>query len=229
MACCTRYCAAETQFGRKVADRNLRRYRRRGAEGITRIMLGELPGWPLTGRNLMDVGGGIGIVSAALANNGVASATLVEASPSYLEAARGEVEPLYASRPTKFLLGDFTVIADGLPDADVLTLDRVVCCYPNAEALLHAAAARTRQLLAFTYPRDRWHVRVMIAMQNFLRRLRGNMFRAFVHPPQRMCATLETAGLVRAARRETLVWACDLYHREDVIDSPGFRLPRVPG
>ena len=227
MACCTRYCAAEAQFGRKVADRDLRRYRRHGAEGITRVMLGELRHWPLTGQSLVDVGGGIGIVSAELANNGVASDTLVEASPAYLEVARGEVEPRYASRPTKFLLGDFTLIADGLPDADVLTLDRVVCCYPHAEALLHAAAARTRQLLAFTYPRDRWYVRVMIGMQNFLRWLRGNMFRAFVHPPQRMCATLETAGLVRAARRETLVWACDLYHREDVINSPG--LPRVPG
>jgi len=172
MACCTRYCAAEAQFGRKVADRDLRRYRRHGAEGITRVMLGELRHWPLTGQSLVDVGGGIGIVSAELANNGVASATLVEASPAYLEVARGEVEPRYASRPTKFLLGDFTLIADGLPDADVLTLDRVVCCYPHAEALLHAAAARTRQLLAFTYPRDRWYVRVMIGMQNFLRRFR---------------------------------------------------------
>ena len=213
MVCCTRYCAAEAQFGRKVAERDLRRYRRRGAEGITRILLAELRRWPLQDKQLLDVGGGIGIVSAELAGNGLASATLVEASSSYLEVAQREVESRYAPRPTQFLLGDFALVAGTLPDADVVTLDRVVCCYPDDKMLLQAAAARTRQVLAFTYPRDRWYVHAMIAVQNFLRRLRGVGFRAFVHPQQRMCSTLEAVGLVRAARRETLVWVLDLYRR----------------
>ncbi len=214
MDCCTRYCAAETQFGRKVAERDLRRYQRRGAEGITRIMLAELRRWPLRGHDLLDVGGGIGIIGTELARDGVASVTLVEASPSYLEVARGEIEQRYPSRPGKFLLGDFALIADSLADADVVTLDRVVCCYPNDAALLHAAAARTRHLLAFTYPRDRWCVRAGIAIQNFLRRLSGSVFRVFVHSPQQMSAKLEAAGLVRVARRETLAWALDLYYRD---------------
>ena len=42
MVCCTRYCAAEAQFDRKVAERDLRRYRRRGADPITLLMLAEL-------------------------------------------------------------------------------------------------------------------------------------------------------------------------------------------
>jgi hypothetical protein len=33
------------------------------------------------------------------------------------------------------------------------------------------------------------------------------------HGPERMEAVLETAGLVRATRRETLVWTFDLYRR----------------
>jgi hypothetical protein len=53
----------------------------------------------------------------------------------------------------------------------VVTLDRVVCCYPDPEALLGAAAAKTRQVLAFTYPRDRWYVRTMFAFGNFWLRL----------------------------------------------------------
>jgi 2-polyprenyl-3-methyl-5-hydroxy-6-metoxy-1,4-benzoquinol methylase len=213
MVCCTRYCAAEAQFGRKVAERDLRRYRRRGAAGVTRIMLAELRRWPLQDRQLLDVGGGIGVVSAELAANGLATATLVEASPSYLEVAQGELESRYAPRPTQFLLGDFALIAGTLPDADVVALDRVVCCYPDAKALLQAAAARTRQLLAFTYPHDRWYMRAVIAAQNLLRRLRGNAFRVFVHSPQQMCATLENAGLIRAARHQTLAWVIDLYRR----------------
>jgi hypothetical protein len=194
MVCCTSYCAAEAQFDRKVAERDLRRYRRRGADKTTRLMLEELRRWPLDGRDLLDVGGGIGVISRELADTRLASTTIVEVSPAYSEVARREV-------------------AGTLPNADVVTLDRVVCCYPNAEALLVAAAARTQQVLAFTYPRNRWYVRTMFALGNFWLRLTGKKFRAFVHAPERMAAILEAAGLACVTRRETLVWTLDLYQR----------------
>jgi len=151
MACCTGYCAAETQFDGKVAEKDLRRYRRRGADVTTRLLLEELCRQPMEGWRLLDVGGGIGVISAELADTGVASVTMVEASPAYLEIARRKVGSRYGSRPTQFILGDFTAIANTLPDADVVTLDRVVCCYPDGEALLREAAGRARQILAFTY------------------------------------------------------------------------------
>jgi magnesium-protoporphyrin O-methyltransferase len=134
----------------------------------------------------------------------------VEASPAYLEVARRVGAQ---SHSIQFVLGDFAVIAGTLPDADVVTLDRVVCCYPDSEALLAAAAARTRQVLAFTYPRDRWYVRSMFVLANFWLRLTGKKFRAFVHAPERMAAVFETSGLVRATQRETFVWALGVYHR----------------
>lgn len=217
MACCTGYCAAETQFDGKRAEHDLRRYRRRGADVTTRLLLEELRRRPLEGRRLLDVGGGIGVISAELADTGVATVTMVEASPAYLEVARREVESRYGSRPTQFILGDFAAMADTLPNADVVTLDRVVCCYPDGELLLQEAAARAQQLLAFTYPRDRWYVRMMIALENFWRRLTGNKFRAFVHPPKRMEAVLGTAGLVRDAQRESLVWVFELYRRKSAV------------
>jgi len=217
MVCCTRYCAAEAQFDREVAELDLRRYRRRGADAITQLMLAELRRWPLVGGTLLDVGGGIGVISAELAGAGVASATLVEASPAYLEVARLEVGSRYESRPTNFLLGDFSMMADNLTDADVVTLDRVVCCYPDAAALLREAGARARRLLAFSYPRDRWYVRAFIALENFWRRLRGNAFRTFVHSPQQMGAVLEAAGLVPAARHGTMAWVVELYRRQEAV------------
>ena len=217
MACCTGYCAAETQFDGKVAEHDLRRYRHRGADVTTRLLLEELRRRPLEGRRLLDVGGGIGVISAELANAGVASITMVEASPAYLEVARREVGSRYGSRPTQFILGDFAAIAGTVPKADLVTLDRVVCRYPDGEALLREAAGRARQMLAFTYPRDRWYVRMMVALENIWRRLTGNKFRAFVHPPKRMEAELEAAGLVRDAQRETLVWVLELYRRKGAV------------
>src|SRR5260370_3179576 len=217
MVCCAQYCDAEKQSDSKVAERDIQRYRRRGPNAITRPMLAELRRWPLQGKDLLDIGGGIGVIGAEVAGTGLASATLVEASPAYLKVARAELGSLYGSRPTQFLLGDFAVIADTLTNADVVTLDRVVCCSPDATALLRGAAARTRRVLAFTYPRDRWYMRTLTALQNFWRRLRGNAFRTFVHSPEHMGTVLEAAGLVRVARQGTLVWVLDLYRRRENV------------
>jgi DNA-binding NarL/FixJ family response regulator/2-polyprenyl-3-methyl-5-hydroxy-6-metoxy-1,4-benzoquinol methylase len=213
MGCCIRYCAAEEQFGTKLAERDLRRYRQRGVTGITRVMLAELRSWPLEDSHLLDVGGGIGTVGAELAASGLASATFVEASPSYLETARQVLESRFAPRQTEFVLGDFVALVDRVAQADVVTLDRVVCCYPDDKALLEAAAARTRRLVALTYPRNRWYVRVVVALQNVLRRLQSKNFRVFVHGEERIRATLEAAGLSRTVRKGTLVWTFDLYCR----------------
>jgi SAM-dependent methyltransferase len=220
MVCCTRYCAAEAKFDRKVAERDLRRYQRRGVAAVTKLILSELRRWPLEGADILDVGGGIGVISMELADAGVRSATIVEASPAYLEVARHEVGARYGSRPTQFVLGDFAAIAPTLSDADVVTLDRVVCCYPDAEALLRGVAARARRLVALTYPRDRWNTRTFSGTVNFWQKLRGNAFRSFIHPPQRMAAVLEAAGFVRAAQQGKGVWVLDLFHREAAA-SPG--------
>jgi 2-polyprenyl-3-methyl-5-hydroxy-6-metoxy-1,4-benzoquinol methylase len=213
MTCCTGTCAAAAHFDPKVAERDLRRYQRRGPDASTRILMAELRRWPLQGLHLLDVGGGIGVIGVELAGAGLASVTLADASPAYLEVARRHLASRYASRPVQFILGDFAVTAGSLPDADIVTLDRVVCCYPDVEVLLRGAAARARRMVAFTYPRDKWFVRAAIALENSWYRLSGNPFRAFVHSPERMASVLEAAGFVRAARHARLQWALDLYRR----------------
>jgi len=221
MACCTRYCAAETQFGTDRAASDLKRYRRRGPDRITRILLTELRRWPLRGKELLDIGGGIGVIGSELAPAVLASTTLVEASPAFLDVAQREAQARSASHSNKFVLGDFALIAGTLPDADVVTLDRVVCCYPVAEALLTAATTRTRELLAFTYPRDRWYVHMVTSFENWMRKIKGSAFRTFVHSPQRMSSVLERAGFVREATHATLVWTADLYRRQPPTASGG--------
>jgi magnesium-protoporphyrin O-methyltransferase len=215
MTCCTGHCAAASFFDPKVAKRDLRRYQRRGPDAWTRVLLSELRRQPLQGLHLLDVGGGVGVIALELADAGLASVTLADASPAYLDVARGQVTELYGSRPAHFVLGDFVETAPTLPDADVVTLDRVVCCYPDVDALLWAASARARRLIAFTYPRDRWYVRAAFALENLWLRLTRNPFRAFIHSPQQMASLLEAAGFARAAHRDSLAWSLDLFHRSN--------------
>ena len=213
MTCCTGPCAAASHFNPKKADRDLRRYQRHGPDISTRILLSEIRRWPLQGLHLLDVGAGIGVIALELAGAGLAGVTLADASADYLEAARRHLASRDASLRAQFILGDFAATAGSLPDADIVTLDRVVCCYPDVEALLRGVAARARRIVAFTYPRDKWYVRAGFVVENSWYRLRQDPFRAFVHSPQRMASVLESAGFVRAARLAKLQWALDLYRR----------------
>ncbi len=213
MPCCTGPCAAASHFNPMKAERDLRRYQSHGPDSSTRILLAELRRQSLEGLYLLDVGAGIGVIAVELASAGLASVTLADASAGYLEAARRHLASRNASGPAQFFLGDFAATADSVPDADIVTLDRVVCCYPDVEALLRGAAARARRMVAFTYPRDRWYVRAAVVLENSWYGLRRDSFRAFVHSPQRMASVLESAGFVRAARHATLQWAFDLYSR----------------
>ncbi len=213
MPCCTGPCAAAAHFNPMKAARDLWRYQSHGPDSSTRILLAELRRQSLQGLHLLDIGGGIGVIAVELASAGLASFTLADASAGYLEAARRHLASRNASGPAQFFLGDFAATADSLPDADIVTLDRVVCCYPDVEALLRGAAARARRMVAFTYPRDRWYVRAAVVLENSWYGLRRDSFRAFVHSPQRMASVLESAGFVRAARHATLQWAFDLYSR----------------
>jgi 16S rRNA G1207 methylase RsmC len=119
MPCCAGPCAAAAHFDPKVADRDLRRYQRRGPEATTRMVLSELRRQPLHGLHLLDVGSGIGVIAVELANSGLAAVTLVEASAAYLDAARRHLTSRDASGPAQFFLGDFATTAASLPDADV--------------------------------------------------------------------------------------------------------------
>src|SRR5262249_23726816 len=207
-------CSVETHFGRERAERDLRDYRRGRAPGVTKLLTAELMRQPLAGKHLLDIGAGIAAVTMELGSSEAASATIVEASPAFLEIAQREIKERYGSRPVHFFRGDFTEIAEKVPAADVTILDRVVCCCPGAKTLLAAAAEQTKEILAFSYPRDRWDVRAVLGYENFMRRRKGNEFQTFVHSPQKMAEVVERAGFVRAASRGTFVWRVEIYKRQ---------------
>jgi magnesium-protoporphyrin O-methyltransferase len=85
-------------------------------------------------------------------------------------------------------------------------LHRVVCCYPDHERLLGAAADHARRLLIFSYPPRNAVSRLFIAAQNLLFRLLGREFRTFAHPPSHMLGALEERGLRRVFAHHPLVW-----------------------
>lgn len=219
---CGHCCATEKKFTARIAERDRRRYRRHGPDATTAAIVRGLERLELDGAaTLLDVGGGVGVIAQELFSRGVATAVLVEAASSYLGAARAEAETRGTVTRLQFVRGDFAEVAGDIAPADVVTLDRVVCCYPDHRRLLARSAAKCRRAYAISYPRDRWPVRALFALQNFARRVLRDSFRTFVHRPAEMERVLLDAGLELASRVRTWVWVVDVYVRRGTSEHGG--------
>lgn len=207
MTCCQ--CQGiEDMFGDRMARRQLRHYRRKGPGRATRRLIDAVAGAGagVAGGSFIDIGGGVGAIQHELMGRGTARGTSADASPAYLAAARAEAEARgYADRMT-YVEGDFVREANKVGPADIVTLDRVVCCYPDMPALLGVAAVRARRTLGLVFPRGTRIMRAGVAVVNFFQRLRRHPFRVFVHDPDEVEAVLARHGLSRSYLHDGMVW-----------------------
>jgi magnesium-protoporphyrin O-methyltransferase len=160
----------------------------------------------IAGATVLEVGGGVGELQIELLKGGAARTVNLELSPAYDEEATLLLREAGLEGRAERLLHDLAADPDGVEPADVVVLHRVVCCYPDYERLLGAAAERAQRLLVFSYPPRNRVSRLLIAAQNLFFRLRRMEFRTFAHPPARMLEVVEGRGLRRAYAHHPLVW-----------------------
>jgi magnesium-protoporphyrin O-methyltransferase len=108
--------------------------------------------------------------------------TAVDASRPYLEVLRqAATERGYEARQTR-IEGDFTDVVDRVEPATVVTLDKVICCYPDMATLVRASARKTTALYGIVVPRDTAWVRTAVGFINwFLRHALRRRLQAFAH------------------------------------------------
>ncbi len=217
MACCCcgegEYAsAADGQFNVERAANDLNSYRTKGPGVTTRLLRDGLiaAAGPLHG-SLLDIGAGIGALTFELLAHGVTQAIAVDASSAFVTAATQEAERRAVTKVMRFIRADFLEVARDLPPATIVTLDRVICCYPSYEQMLTEALRHAEHYIALSYPRDVWYVRTGNALTNAGRRLRRSPFRTFVHPVPEMERIIAEAGFTRAVRKQTATWCADVY------------------
>jgi magnesium-protoporphyrin O-methyltransferase len=167
----------------------------------------------VSGRTLLDVGGGIGVIQYELLKAGARSAVSVDASTAYVRAAQEEAHRQGLDDRIEYHHGDFVALASGIPAADIVTLDRVICCYHDMPGLVGHSAEHARMVVALVYPLDAAWVRFLLVFENLLQRLKGSPFRAFVHPTAAVESILRERGLKRRSYRRAGVWQTALYVR----------------
>ena len=208
MSCCQ---AADHFFDDKMARHDLRRYRRHGPLKSARKMLRALG--PVKDLLILDIGGGVGAITHGVLSAGARKVIAVDASRAYLQALVLEAQRQgHAERITTHF-GDFATLAADLGPADAATLDRVLCCYPNLDALLTTVARRTQWRIGLVFPRGTWWSHMGIRLFNVIQIARRHAFRVFYHHPSDVDALLQAAGFQLAASDQTLIWQIAVYER----------------
>lgn len=209
--CATDYDAL---FDGRAARRELSAYRRKGAGGTTARLLSSInDAGSVVGATVLDIGGGVGVIGAELLRAGAASLTDVDYSRAYLAAARSEMERRgYGDRAT-FVHGDFVRVADEIEPADVVTLDRVLCCYTDWVSLVDRSVERARRLYGLVYPVDRWWMRLSVGIVRGVTRLFGQVPPFRVHPERAVDARIRAAGFEPILEARGFAWQTVLYRR----------------
>lgn len=210
MNCCRSY---EACFDQATARQELQSYRRKGPSKTTRNLLDLLKRAGIEKLTLLDIGGGIGAIQHELLRAGADSAVQVDASTAYLEASKTEATRLGHRERAAYFHGDFVALAPQLEPADVVTLDRVICCYHDMPALVGLSAARARKLYGLVFPRDVWWIKLGLPLVNLLLKLRREPFRVFIHPTAAVDAVVRGQGLALQTHRKFFVWQVMIYQR----------------
>jgi magnesium-protoporphyrin O-methyltransferase len=203
----------DSAFSEAEARSERKSYLKSGPARQTKLILEAVRALGLKNAALLDIGGGIGTIHHELLEDVAEAATHVDASSAYLKEAKAEAARRGHGERVNFIHADFTDIAADLPKADIVTLDRVVCCYPDFRTLLEAAADHSRKALALTYPRETWYMRFGLRVINFFQRLRRDPFRVFLHPIADMDSLIKKDGFERVSVRRLFVWEMALYRR----------------
>ncbi len=212
MNCCQ--CQGiESFFDDKMARSELETYQKKGPEKTTQMLLDALQAAGVEGLTLLDIGGGVGVIQHELAAVTDGRISNVDASSGYQKAAKTEAERRGYSDRVSYQYGDFVEMADNIETADIVTLDRVVCCYHDMESLVSLSAARAGQLYGLVYPRDVWWGRLLLPLLNVGLWLKRNPFRIFVHPSQAVDELICSQGFERRFYGRTRIWQVILYQR----------------
>ena len=185
MNCCS-VNGLDRFFNRTRANRELRAYLKKGPPKRQRVLVDYLKTHNLAGASLLEIGCGIGALHFELLKAGAAKAVGLELAPAYIEAAREVSERLGLQDAVEYELLDLAEQGQAVADADIVLLDRVICCYPDMHRLVTAAAQHARSLVVLTYPPPVWWMQIGKFFLNTAMVIIKRRFRFFLHDPQKV-------------------------------------------
>jgi len=193
-------------FSERNARADAQRYRRKGLDPTSRRIVEYLKQRGVEGRTLLEVGGGVGAIQIELLKAGVTRAVSVELTPTYEPAALELLREAGLENRVERKVMDFARSAGVFEVADIVIMNRVICCYPDMLELAGAAAEHTGEVLVMSFPKAAWWTRTILALGNLALRVTKRQFQVFVHPPDQILAEAERHGLQSALEMPGIFW-----------------------
>jgi hypothetical protein len=213
MAGCCRAGPCEEIFTRRFARRSLENLRRKGLGKLERRMVGVASEPGLDGARVLEIGGGIGALQAELLGAGAEQGEVVELVAAFEPYARELALERGLEERTSFRVADVLEEPEAVPPADVVLMNRVVCCSPDGVELAGRAAALARRTLVLSFPRDVAWVRGGGRVINLGFAVFGRSFRLFVHPRAALVAAAEAEGLRLSGAGRGVAWEFAAFRR----------------
>jgi magnesium-protoporphyrin O-methyltransferase len=199
----------------KNALKELKKYKERGPNKTTKKLINFLENEGVEGKSLLDIGGGVGIIQYELLNHGVTSVINIEASSAYHKIAKEEAEHQGLFDRIQFHKGDFIDLAENIPPIDIVTLDRVICCYPDMEKLVGKSVTLAKDYYGVVYPKDKWWVKFAFTLINIYERIRQSEFRTFIHSTKEIHKVIQTNGFSPVSLQKHGIWLVEIFQRNE--------------
>jgi len=171
------------------------------------------------GATILEIGCGVGYLQQKLLADGAASAIGVDLSETMITQARQVAAAQGLTERTAYHVGDFVSIQDRVPMSDITLLDKVICCYPDAETMVKRSLDKTRRAYALTFPKNNWFNRLGVRVLGGVMRLLRIEFRNYVHEPREIERWATERSFRRVYAAQTLLWHTRVYARVPESDT----------
>jgi len=206
-------CGADMFFNAKTATKEYNKYLKKGPLKATAKVIQQLAGQNLENKSLIDVGGGIGAIQWWFLEQGGQQTTGIDASSGYLQKAHEHATENGWGNKTSFIEGDCTEKYNEVDDAHFITLDKVVCCYPDYKDIISATCEKSREYVSLSYPMDGIISHALRNIGSLYFKIKKNPYRPFVHSVKEIRELFSQKGYERVAHNISFPWHVETYKK----------------
>ncbi len=214
MNCCqTQTLSGTDKFFTKQSNRYLKQFRKKGLAKEQRMLVEGISASGIEGKSILEIGCGVGGLHLSMLKQGASFATGIDISEGMLNGAKRLSHELGFEQNTNYLLGDVVQMNGVVPEADIVVLDKVVCCYENIHELLKKSSDKSKQVYAFTYPNPNIFVHISFKGLILLGTIFKWVFRPYWHDWDEIIRVVEQEGFRQTYKNSTLMWQVRVLER----------------
>ena len=211
---CEHCCGADKLFDLKGAQKELKKYSKTGPTRVTKKLIQAISSYDKKGKTLLDIGGGIGAIAWHFHENGASGTTDVDASSGYLQVAEEYAQTKGWESSSQFKQGDITDVAHELLEFDFVTMDKVVCCYPDYQSILESALSKSNKVVALTFPFGGPIANILRWIGSIYLSFKKNPFRPYVHSHHKIQAFILGKGFTLVHQSVAFPWRVWIFEKQ---------------